>query len=169
VRARCRAQPGRDAAPRRQPARRAGQTASVSEAADLSKLKSSVFFHGAIAGGVIVASLVLVPFLAWRWLDSAWSTLDVTEASVQMRTLNEYLETRTIPAGAWASVEVRDSDCSLSVATVEISRRDRTVAPGERPERIDGASFVVYVDSGDPIAEERPGMSAEQVEAELCG
>jgi hypothetical protein len=142
----------------------------VSEAAELSELKSSVFFHGAIAGGVIVASLVLVAFLAWQWLGSVWSTFDDTEATLQMRTLNEYLESRAIPAGAWASVEVRDRDCSLSVATVEISRRrDQTVAPGERPERIDGATFVVYEDSGDPIAEERPGMSAEQVEAELCG
>jgi hypothetical protein len=140
----------------------------MSDTAELSRLRSSVSFHGAAAGAAVVASLVVVGILGWRWLESAFSTLDITESKVEWRTLNEYLETRSIPAGSWASVEVQEGACSRWAATVRIFRVDQAALPGKDPDVIDTASFVVFEDSGDPIPEERPGMTAEQVEAELC-
>jgi hypothetical protein len=112
--------------------------------------------------------MFVVGILGWRWLGSAFSTLDVTESMVKTRTLNEYLETRAIPAGTSAFVDVEEGDCTRWAATVRILRVDRAALPGQDPELVDTATFVVFEDSGDPIPEERPGMSAEQVEAELC-
>jgi hypothetical protein len=51
-------------------------------------------------------------------------TESLTESEVQMSTLNEYLESRSIPAGSWAFVDAREGDCARWVATVEICRRN---------------------------------------------
>lgn len=140
------------------------------ESSEIAELRSGVFFHGAIAGGALVASLMLATFVGWRVLDSALPTHDHTESAVRMRILNEYLETRSIPAGTWASVEPQEERCSQRVVRVEIRRRDGPAArPVDEPEVIDTATFVVFEDSGDLIVEERSAMTAEQLEAEMCG
>jgi hypothetical protein len=140
----------------------------MSDTAEQAQLRSSVFFHGVIAGAAIVVSLFVAGYLAWQWLDSAWPGREITDSQVRLRTLNEYLETRSISAGTFASVAL-ESDCDRWVATVELYRPDdpTLVVPDGRPELADTATFVVQEDSGDPIPVERPGMSAAQVKAEL--
>jgi len=124
---------------------------------------------GAIAGAAITAAVFVAGILGLRWFDSAFSTLELTESEARMSTLNVYLETRSIPAGASAYVDVRDSDgCGRWAASVRISRLDPALPRGTEPDVIDTATFIVFEDSGDPFPEERPGMTIDQVEAELC-
>jgi hypothetical protein len=124
------------------------------------------FTLGVITGMAVAVALCVAGLLAWRWLVSAFSGLDLTESDVQASALDAYLASRSIPAGSSVSVIAEKGDCDRWVATLRIHR------PADEPWRneiADVATFQVNNDSGQAFAHERPGMSADEVRAEMCG